>query len=144
MPTFEESVEHAAVAAGEPVKMTACEYRLRLDPRLITQSAKGSLVKQVHVVDPASILRAALEGPRTDPCNPQGDDLAPAQQVVIISDRFGDLHVVPTDPCWPYSLAGTPPQMRFAQNRQFSSEALATGVAGLFSTSPCAVVSHPP
>lgn len=88
------------------VLMTACEYRLQLDQRFISQSAKGQLVSQVEVDDPTAMMREVRRGSRIDPCDGREYTLDAIQRVLIISDSLGDMHVVPTEPCWGYSLGG--------------------------------------
>ena len=96
----------APVAAADPVTITACRYALQLDPRHITQSADGVLRAQVGVDDPAVLVRAIARGSRVDPCGGHDFDLDRIQEVLLVQDRHGDVHVVSIARCEPNHLTG--------------------------------------
>lgn len=113
------------VGLDDPVAVTACRYDLRLRARFIDESAHGALRDEVVVGDPDPLVRVALDGSRTDPCGGVAYDLDPTQDLLIVVDRWGDRHVVPTNaPCWPSTLSGP---------RRYPAETLAQEVAALLS-----------
>jgi hypothetical protein len=57
------------------VTAVACRYRIRLDPRYITQSADGALIRHARVNNPATLARALANGSRVDPCGGVDHDL---------------------------------------------------------------------
>jgi hypothetical protein len=112
------------VTAASEVAVTACQYRLDPgSPRFASERATGRLDLQAVVNQPAAMLRTALAGTPTDPCNGQNYALAAVQHLLIVRDRFGDISVVSTEPCWPSTLSGT---------SRYPSSTLAAEVARLF------------
>lgn len=114
-----------AVRPDSTVTVTACRYHLdRPEPGTSTQSADGRLTGQVRVNDPTPLLRDVADGSRVDPCGGVDYDLARTQDVVLVRDRYGDVQVVSTTPCWANQLTG---------QRRYPSHALAHRVALLLS-----------
>jgi hypothetical protein len=113
------------LAKGAPVAVTACQYRLHLNPRFTDQSANGPLRGEVVATDPASLLAMARAGGRVDPCHGKDYRLDPVQDLLLVRNAWGDVNVVTTDaPCWPNTLTGP---------RRYPTQALADEVAALFS-----------
>lgn len=111
------------VMPGSPVAISACRYFLEPpDPGTITQSADGVLEKQATVDEAKTIVRMVAEGSLSDPCGGVAYDLDRTQDVVLIRDSFGDMHVVSTTPCWANELTGV---------RRYPSDALASAVTEL-------------
>lgn len=94
------------VEPGDQVTVLACRYRLDPEPSIITQSWDGKLVQSVRVRKPQSLVREAATNTRVDPCNGAAYDLAMTQDILLIQDRHGDIHVVSTAACWANRLSG--------------------------------------
>ncbi|MFL6061308.1 MAG: hypothetical protein ACJ72E_08760 [Marmoricola sp.] len=107
------------VSAGDDVAVTACQYRL--GDRRVNRST-GSLDFQSILTEPTSVLADALTGTQTS-CARLEDTLARVQQVLIVRDAYGDIHLVPADRCRTNTLAG---------RSQYPSAALVTDLADLF------------
>lgn len=112
------------VRPGNPVTVTACRYRLDLDPGTITQSADGRLTRQVRVTNPKRLVREVADGSRVDPCGGVAYDLSRTQDVLLVRDSYGDVQVVSTTLCWANELSG---------QRRYPGQALARRVAALLS-----------
>lgn len=101
------TLDARSVEAGDPVAVTACEYRLENgDPNTITQSWDGTLVEQIVAERAQELVRQAVEGSRDDPCNGVAYELDHTQQILLVRDGWGDVHTVPTEPCWPSTFSG--------------------------------------
>lgn len=112
------------IDASTPVAITACQYRLAGKERSFSSPRlAGRLDLQALVNQPDTLLRDVLAGEPTDPCSGQDFDLDGVQRVLYVRDAFGDLSVVPTEPCWPNTVAG---------RTQYPSGVLADRVASLF------------
>jgi hypothetical protein len=112
------------VSPGDPVAVTACRYTLeQQDPKLTTQSSDGVLDKQVVADNANALVRLAADGSRSDPCGGGDYDLDRTQDVLLVRDSAGDVHVVSTVSCWPSELTGP---------RLYPSDALASAVDSLF------------
>lgn len=113
----------SVLGPGSEVAVTACRYRLEKgDPATITQSWAGTLQHEAIVDDPQTVLRLVAAGSRADPCHGSSYDLDRTQDVLLVRDRYGDIHLVSTTPCWPNSLTG---------RRLYPSAELAGLVAGI-------------
>lgn len=115
----------APVLPGSPVALAACRYLLESPaPGTITQSADGVLEQQATagVATSTSIVRMVAEGSQSDPCGGVASDLDRTQDVVLVRDSLGDVHVVSTTPCWANDLTGV---------RRYPSEALVNAVTDL-------------
>jgi hypothetical protein len=114
----------APLRPGAPAGVTACRYRLRLNPQHIDQSANGSQLDQVVVTKPVSLLSRIRAGGTADPCQGRDYRLDPTQELLLIRNVWGDINVVTANaPCWPNTLTG---------ERRYPSQALADEVASLF------------
>ena len=94
------------VEPGDQVTVLACRYRLDPEPSTITQSWGGKLVNSVRVREPQPLVREAVKRTRVDPCNGVAYDLAMTQDILLIQDRYADIHLVSTAPCWANRLSG--------------------------------------
>jgi hypothetical protein len=113
----------AAVSPESRAAATACRYSLdRGDPATITQSWDGVLQQQATVEDVAAVLRMVAQGSRSDPCGGDAYDLERTQDVLLVRDSFGDVQVVPTEPCWANELTGV---------RRYPSETLANEISDI-------------
>ncbi len=118
-------------AGADPVEpqtdatVIICRYRLGPpEPGRITQSWDGRLARKVHVSDPQPLLREVVTGSRVSPCNGVAYDLARIQDILWVRDRYGDIQVVSTTPCWASELSG---------QRRYPSPTLTRRVAALLS-----------
>lgn len=103
-----ETADAEDVQAGQPMAITACRYKLDLSDRtIISQSAPGVLVDSVSPKDPARLFELVGQGGGADPCRGVAYNLDATQDVLLVRDRYGDTHVVPTAPCWPSRLMGS-------------------------------------
>jgi hypothetical protein len=112
------------VRVDTPVGVTACRYRLRLNPGHIDQSANGSRLDQVVVTNPGPLLTKIRAGGTADPCQGKDYRLDPVQDLLLVRNVWGDINVVTANaPCWPNTLTGA---------RRYPTEALAEEVASFF------------
>ncbi len=112
------------VRPGAPVRVIACRYRLSPESGTFTQSWRGRLTRHVPVARPRSLVRLAAAGGLGDPCGGVDYDLDRTQDVLLVQDRYGDVHVVSTTSCWPSDLTG---------RRRYPTPVLTRTVAGLLS-----------